>query len=88
MISSPYLTSVGGGGGPGQNRNGTGGAIEFLQERDSCADVRGKIGNPEVCRWNHEQQQLSGQFIGQHHIRNRWGEFTESILWQSPPLWK
>lgn len=45
VISSPYLTSVGGGGGPGQNRNGTGGAIEFLQERDYFADVRGKIAN-------------------------------------------
>jgi hypothetical protein len=45
VISSPYLTSVGGGGGPGQNKNGTGGAIEFLQERDYFADVRGKIAN-------------------------------------------
>jgi hypothetical protein len=43
VISSPYLTAVGGGGGPAQNRNGTGGAIEFLQERDYFADVRGKI---------------------------------------------
>ena len=45
VISSPYLTSVGGGGGPGQNTKGTGGAIEFLQERDYFADVRGKIAN-------------------------------------------
>lgn len=45
VISSPYLTSVGGGGGPGQNRNGTGGAIEFLQERDYFADIRGKVAN-------------------------------------------
>ncbi len=45
IISSPYLTSIGGGGGPGQNRNGTGGAIEFLQERDYFVDVRGKIAN-------------------------------------------
>jgi hypothetical protein len=45
VISSPYLTAVGGGGGPGQNRNGTGGAIEFLQERDYFVDVRGKIAN-------------------------------------------
>ena len=45
VISSPYLTSVGGGGGPPQNANGTGGAIEFLQERDYFADVRGKIAN-------------------------------------------
>jgi len=45
VISSPYLTSVGGGGGPGQNRNGTGGAIDFLQERDYFVDVRGKIAN-------------------------------------------
>lgn len=42
VISSPYLTSVGGGKG---NQYGTGGAIEFLQERDYFADVRGKIGN-------------------------------------------
>ena len=45
IISSPYLTAVGGGGGPGQNRNGTGGAIEFLHERDYFVDVRGKIAN-------------------------------------------
>lgn len=45
VISSPYLTSVGGGGGPGQNINGTGGAIEFVQERDYFVDVRGKIAN-------------------------------------------
>ena len=43
VISSPYLTSVGGGGGPGQNKNGTGGAIDFIQERDYFVDVRGKI---------------------------------------------
>lgn len=42
VISSPYLTSVGSGTG---NRNGTGGAIEFLQERDYFADVRGRIAN-------------------------------------------
>ena len=45
IISSPYLTSVGGGGGPGQTSNGTGGAIDFLQERDYFVDVRGKIAN-------------------------------------------
>ena len=45
VISSPYLTSIGGGGGPGQNSNGTGGAIEFIQERDYFVDVRGKIAN-------------------------------------------
>jgi hypothetical protein len=45
VISSPYLTSIGGGGGPGQNANGTGGAIEFVQERDYFVDVRGKIAN-------------------------------------------
>ena len=45
VISSPYLTAVGGGGGPGQNANGTGGAIEFIQERDYFVDVRGKIAN-------------------------------------------
>lgn len=45
IISSPYLNGVGGGGGPGQNRNGTGGAIEFLQERDYFVDVRGKVLN-------------------------------------------
>jgi hypothetical protein len=45
IISSPYLTSVGGAGGPGQNNRGTGGQIEFLQERDYFADVRGKIAN-------------------------------------------
>jgi hypothetical protein len=45
VISSPYLTSVGGGGGPGQNRNGTGGAIEFIQERDYFVDVRGRLAN-------------------------------------------
>jgi hypothetical protein len=45
VISSPYLTSVGGGGGPGQNAKGTGGAIDFIQERDYFVDVRGKIAN-------------------------------------------
>jgi hypothetical protein len=45
VISSPYLTSVGGSTGPPQNRNGTGGAIDFLQERDYFVDVRGKIAN-------------------------------------------
>jgi len=45
VISSPYLTSVGGGGGPPQNANGTGGQIEFIQERDYFVDVRGKIAN-------------------------------------------
>jgi hypothetical protein len=45
VISSPYLTSIGGGGGPGQNVNGTAGAIEFVQERDYFVDVRGKIAN-------------------------------------------
>ncbi len=45
IINSPYLTAVGGGGGPGQNRNGTGGSIEFLQERDLFVDVRGKVMN-------------------------------------------
>ena len=45
IISSPYLNGVGGGGGPGQNKNGTGGAIEFLQERDYFVDVRGKVMN-------------------------------------------
>jgi hypothetical protein len=49
VISSPYLTSIGGAGGSstqnGQNRNGTGGNIEFIQERDYFVDVRGKIAN-------------------------------------------
>ena len=45
VISSPYLTAVGGSGGPGQNANGTGGTIEFVQERDYFADVRGKLAN-------------------------------------------
>lgn len=45
IISSPYLTSVGGAGGPGQNNRGTGGQIDFLQERDYFADARGKIAN-------------------------------------------
>jgi hypothetical protein len=45
IISAPYLTSIGGGGGPGQNRNGTGGAIDFIQERDYFVDVRGKVFN-------------------------------------------
>lgn len=52
VISSPYLTSVGGAGGFGptgsqgnQNRNGTGGNIEFIQERDYFIDVRGRIAN-------------------------------------------
>ncbi|MBS0164764.1 MAG: hypothetical protein JSR29_01655 [Nitrospira sp.] len=48
IISSPYLNGVGGGGGPGQNRNGTGGAIEFLQERDYFVDVRGKVLSGKV----------------------------------------
>ena len=48
VISSPYLTSVGfngTGAGQTQNKNGTGGQIDFLQERDYFVDVRGKIAN-------------------------------------------
>ena len=56
VISSPYLTSVGGAGGfnpttgastsqGAVNRNGTGGNIEFIQERDYFIDLRGKIAN-------------------------------------------
>ena len=40
IISSPYLTSVGSGAG---NTTGSGGAIEFLQERDYFVDARGKL---------------------------------------------
>jgi hypothetical protein len=45
IISSPYLNGVGGSPstGHGQNHNGTGGAIEFLQERDYFVDARGKL---------------------------------------------
>lgn len=42
IISSPYLNGVGAGRG---NTTGSGGAIEFLQERDYFVDVRGKIFN-------------------------------------------
>lgn len=42
IISSPYLNGVGSGKG---NPTGSGGAIEFLQERDYFVDVRGKILN-------------------------------------------
>lgn len=42
IISSPYLTSIGSG---THNSRGTGGTIEFLQERDYFVDVRGKIAN-------------------------------------------
>lgn len=42
VISAPYLTSVGSGNG---NKTGTAGAIDFIQERDYFADVRGKIAN-------------------------------------------
>ena len=50
VISSPYLTSIGGastfgGAQNNQNRNGTGGTIEFIQERDYFVDVRGKIAS-------------------------------------------
>ncbi|NGZ12078.1 MAG: hypothetical protein CV088_22410 [Nitrospira sp. LK70] len=45
IISTPYLNYVGGGGGPAQNANGTGGAIDFIQERDYFVDVRGRIFN-------------------------------------------
>jgi len=46
IISSPYLNGVGGSpwsSGHGQNHNGTGGSIEFLQERDYFVDARGKL---------------------------------------------
>jgi hypothetical protein len=45
IISSPYLNGVGGSpwSGHGQNPNGTGGSIEFLQERDYFVDARGKL---------------------------------------------
>lgn len=42
VISSPYLTSVGSGGG---SRNSTAGAIEFIHERDYFVDVRGTLFN-------------------------------------------
>lgn len=42
IISAPYLTSVGSGNG---NSRGTAGSIDFLQERDYFADVRGKVAN-------------------------------------------
>ncbi len=42
VISSPYLTSVGSGAG---NRTGSGGSIDFLQERDFFMDMRGKLFN-------------------------------------------
>ena len=43
IISSPYLTQVGAG--TSQNKNGTGGTIDFIQERDLFIDARGKIAN-------------------------------------------
>lgn len=42
VISSPYLTSVGSG---GLTTNGTGGAIEFIHERDYFVDMRGTLFN-------------------------------------------
>jgi len=42
VISSPYLTSVGSGGG---SRNSAAGTIDFIQERDYFADVRGTLFN-------------------------------------------
>ncbi len=42
IISSPYLTTVGT---PPQNKNGTGGTIDFIQERDLFIDARGRIAN-------------------------------------------
>jgi hypothetical protein len=42
IISAPYLNGVGSGKG---NPTGSGGAIEFLQERDYFVDVRGKVLN-------------------------------------------
>ena len=43
IISSPYLTQVGAG--TSQNKNGTGGTMDFVQERDLFIDARGKIAN-------------------------------------------
>jgi hypothetical protein len=42
IISSPYLNGVGSGSG---NPTGSGGSIEFLQERDYFVDARGKLFN-------------------------------------------
>jgi hypothetical protein len=42
VISSPYLNSVGNGSG---SKNSTAGAIDFIQERDYFADVRGTLFN-------------------------------------------
>ncbi len=42
VISSPYLNSVGSGSG---SKNSTGGTIDFIQERDYFADVRGTLFN-------------------------------------------
>ena len=42
IISSPYLNSVGSGGG---SKNGSAGQIDFIQERDLFADARGTLFN-------------------------------------------
>lgn len=42
IISSPYLTAVGSG---SPNTLGTGGPIDFIQERDYFVDARGLLGN-------------------------------------------
>ncbi len=42
VISSPYLNSVGAGNG---SKNGTAGTVDFLQERDYFADLRGTLFN-------------------------------------------
>jgi hypothetical protein len=44
VISSPYLNSVGSGS-TGAGKNSTVGTIEFIQERDYFADVRGTVFN-------------------------------------------
>ncbi len=57
VISSPYLNSVGSGTVTRNGSNSTVGTIDFIQERDYFADVRGTLFNQAgLCGRDHEQQ--------------------------------
>lgn len=88
VISSPYLTSVGGGTGPSQNANGTGGNIEFVQERDYFVDVRGKIANRlEYAAGITQNNNYQANGLVNTNVRYRRFQFAKGLLQPDSSLW-
>ncbi len=84
VISSPYLTSVGSG---AFTRNGTGGTIEFLHERDYFADVRGTLFNRlEYVGGIEDNNNFQGNAVGANGPKVGYGRLrflTTDISWVS-----